>query len=477
MPLSTLPPSARVTASRIWSLCNVLRGDGISYNQYIAELTYLLFLKVAEENGAESLLPDGYRWRDLVEYDGPNLLGHYQEMLTHLGTSSETQMVRDIFAFPTTVFSHSENLRVVVTGLNEIRWNQLSQDSLGHIYEALLAKNSEDARSGAGQYFTPRALVDCIVSLIKPKLGEIIQDPSTGTGGFLISADEYTRSTNQEVAYVANPPKFEGVEIERGTYRLCLMNVFLHRMNASIVLGDALTDDGGHLQPADVIIANPPFGAKSGSVRATRGSFSYSSSNKQLEFLQHIYQGLKPGGRAAVVLPDNVLFEEGVARQIRRELMDLCSLHTILRLPTGIFYAQGVKTNVLFFTRGTKEIGNTNELWIYDLRTAAPKFGKKNPLTAAYFADFVSSFGDWPGSSESSDDRAESERFRRFDRDHISKLNDNLDIHWLAETAEEDEFEGLRPEEISALILGSLGTLLKDAEDLHATLNMSEDDQ
>ncbi|MDF0657991.1 MULTISPECIES: class I SAM-dependent DNA methyltransferase [unclassified Rhizobium] len=312
--MTTLPPSTRATASRIWSLCNVLRGDGISYNQYIAELTYLLFLKVAEENGAESSLPEGYRWKDLVSYDGANLLGHYQEMLTHLGTSSETKMVRDIFAFPTTVFSHSENLRVVINGLNAIQWNQISEDGLGQIYEALLAKNSEDARSGAGQYFTPRALVDCIVSIVKPTVGELIQDPATGTGGFLISADAYVRATQTQEEYEATPPQYEGVEIERGTYRLCLMNVFLHRMNASLSLGDALTEDGSHLKPADVIIANPPFGAKSGSVRATRDSFSYSSSNKQLEFLQHIYQSLKPGGRAAVVLPDNVLFEEGVAR-------------------------------------------------------------------------------------------------------------------------------------------------------------------
>jgi type I restriction enzyme M protein len=180
----------------------------------------LLFLKIAEENGSEVTLPAGYRWADLISYKGPKLLGHYQEMLTHLGTSAESEMVREIYAFPTTVFSHSENLRVVLDGLNAIKWHQISQDGLGQIYEALLAKNSEDARSGAGQYFTPRALVDTIVAVVQPRLGEVIQDPASGTGGFLIRADSYLRNSVSPETYKASPPRYEGMEIERGTYRL-----------------------------------------------------------------------------------------------------------------------------------------------------------------------------------------------------------------------------------------------------------------
>lgn len=468
-----ISPTPRVIAAKIWALCNVLRGDGISYNQYISELTYLLFLKIAKENGSEATLPEGYRWADLFAYQGPNLLGHYQEMLTHLGTSAKSVMVKEIYAFPTTVFSHSENLRVILDGLNGIQWHQLSQDGLGQIYEALLAKNSEDARSGAGQYFTPRALVDTIVSVARPCLGELIQDPSSGTGGFLISADSHIRHNSSPAEYRANIPHYEGMEIERGTYRLCLMNLFLHDMAASISLGDALTDDAAILSPADLILANPPFGSKFASARAKRSGFSFPTANKQLEFLQHIYNGLKPGGRAAVVLPDNVLFEDGIGRQIRQELMDRCALNTILRLPTGIFYAQGVKTNVLFFTRGTSDTDNTQETWIYDLRSGAPKFGKRTPLIAAFFADFIERFGNWPTKEQVRARDLQSERFRCFSRDEIRAQSDNLDMIWLNEGEGADDSPVLRPEELSAMILLELKAALAEAEEIHAELESS----
>lgn len=369
------------TVQKIWNLCHVLRGDGISYNEYIAELTYLLFLKIAKETKTETLLPKGYRWNDLASYNGGNLLGWYQEMLTHLGNDAKDENVKKIYAFPTTVFNHSENLRVVIDGIDKIDWHSLSQDGIGDIYEGLLAKNSEDSRSGAGQYFTPRPLVDSIIKVMKPDLGEIIQDPASGTGGFLISADKYVRDNCNVRAYKKTPPHYEGLEIEKGTFRLCLMNTFLHGMDANVILGDALTVDAGKLKEADLIIANPPFGSKSGSVRNKRDDIRFPSSNKQLDFLQHIYNGLKKGGRAAVVLPDNVLFEDGVGKKIRKDLMEKCNLHTILRLPTGIFYAQGVKTNVLFFTRGKTVKGNTKETWIYDF---AHQYAK---VWQAYTAD------------------------------------------------------------------------------------------
>lgn len=471
MDVPEIPPTPRVIAAKIWTLCNVLRGDGISYNQYISELTYLLFLKIAEENGSETTLPAGYRWADLVSYQGPNLLGHYQEMLTHLGTSAESLMVREIYSFPTTVFSHSENLRVIIDGLDAIIWHQISQDGLGQIYEALLAKNSEDARSGAGQYFTPRALVDAIVTVARPGLGELIQDPASGTGGFLISADSFVRRTTTSTAYKATPPRYEGMEIERGTYRLCLMNTFLHGMASAIALGDALSDDSAVLSPADLILANPPFGSKFASARAKRSSFSYSTANKQLEFLQHIYHGLKPGGRAAVVLPDNVLFEDGIGKQVRQELMELCSLHTILRLPTGIFYAQGVKTNVLFFTRGHSDAGQTRETWLYDLRSGAPRFGRRTPLTAAFFSDFVERFGEWPVEQRPRPEDRQSERFRRFSREELRAYDDNLDMGWHGQDDDVEEGPALRAEELSAMILLELKAALADAEGLHAELD------
>jgi type I restriction enzyme M protein len=378
---------------RIWNLCHILRGDGVSYHEYISELTYLLFLKIAEENGTESLLPMGYRWRDLVGYEGSDLLNFYREMLTYLGGHAESESIQKIYAFPTTVFSHSENLKAVIDGIARLDWHSLSVDRMGDIYEGLLSKNSQDARSGAGQYFTPRALVESIVKLVQPGLGDVIQDPATGSGGFLISADQWLRSRVTSEEYDRTPPRYEGVEIEKATYRICLMNAFLHRLDSRLILGDALTSDADLLSPADVILANPPFGAKAGSARKLREDITYGSANKQLAFLQHIYLGLKAGGRAAVVLPDNVLFEEGVGRKIRCELMNLCNLHTILRLPTGIFYSPGVKTNVLFFTRGMTDSGNTEMVWVYDMRHDAPRYGKKRPLNAEDFEPFEEVFG------------------------------------------------------------------------------------
>lgn len=370
---------------KIWNLCNILRGDGITYYQYVSELSYLLFLKIAQENGSEKLIPEGYRWADLESHPEEGLLGFYQEMLTHLGANVENEVIKAIYAFPTTVFSHSENLKAVVDGVSKIEWHQVGKDGFGDLYSGLIDKSAQDTRSGAGQYFTPRPLVNTIVRLIQPDLGELIQDPATGSGGFLVSADSYIRRKYSREEYQFNPPKYQGVEIEKNTRRICLMNVFLHDLYADIIYGDALTDDSSGLDEADVIIANPPFGNKAGGQRPLRNDIPYPNTNKQFAFLQHIYLSLKAGGRAAVVLPDNVLFESGVGTDIRRDLMDKCNLHTILRLPTGIFYAHGVKTNVLFFTKGTvkdkyQKNNCTKNVWVYDLRTNMFNFGKRTPF-------------------------------------------------------------------------------------------------
>ena len=340
---------------KIWNLCHILRGDGIGYHQYVSELTYLLFLKIAKENNIEHLLPVGYQWKNLIDADDNTLLGFYQEMLTHLGTSAESEVVRAVYSFPTTVFSHSENLRAVIDGISKIEWSDLTDDRIGRIYEGLIEKSSQDVRSGAGQYFTPRALVNSMVKIMKPKPGEIIQDPAAGSGGFLIAADHYIRSEHSKDTYSKNPPRYQGAEIEKNTRRICLMNTFLNGLDAQIIYGDALTDDAKVFESADLILANPPFGTKAGSRRALRADIPYPNANKQLAFLQHIYLSLKHDGRAAVILPDNALFEDGIGKSVRQDLMDRCNLHTILRLPKGIFASAGVKTNVFFFSRGNKK--------------------------------------------------------------------------------------------------------------------------
>lgn len=437
---------------KIWNLCNILRGDGVSYHQYIAELTYLLFLKIAEENRTEQLIPTGYRWKDLSNYTGDDLLTHYRDTLTFLGGHAKEERVREIYAFPTTVFSHSENLEAVIIGINKLDWKSISSDMMGDIYEGLIAKNSQDARSGAGQYFTPRALIDCIVRVTKPSLGELIQDPATGSGGFLVAANQFAKDQSSANAFAKNPPKFSGMEIEKGTYRICLMNAFLHGLDLTLTLGDALTVDAEALHTADVILANPPFGGRAGSARKQRQDLPFPTANKQLAFLQHIYLGLKPGGRAAVVLPDNVLFEDGVGRKVRQDILDRCNLHTILRLPTGIFYAQGVMTNVLFFSRGKTDQGNTKSVWIYDMRTGTPAFGRKQPLTSEHFADFEACFGGDVYGKTKRIDLGKDSRFREFTRSEISDRQDNLDITWLRDDTNESDKFSTDPNELAARI-------------------------
>lgn len=445
---------------KIWSLCHILRGDGITYYQYVSELSYLLFLKIAKENGTESLIPAGFRWGDLESHDVEGLLSFYREMLTHLGENADDDVVRAVYAFPTTVFSHSENLKAVIEGISKIAWHSVGHDGFGKIYSGLIDRSAQDTRSGAGQYFTPQPLVDSIVRLMKPSTGDLIQDPATGSGGFLVSADNYIRSTNARSDYEKNPPRYQGVEIEKNTRRICLMNAFLHGLDAKIIYGDALTEDSELLKPADIILANPPFGVKAGSRRSLRNDIPYPNSNKQLAFLQHIYLGLKEGGRAAVVLPDNTLFEDGVGKLVRAELMDTCDLHTVLRLPTGIFSSAGVNTNVLFFTRRKKGSKATKKTWFYDMRANMPNFGKTSPLMKKHFSDFENCFGDDPNGKSLREDQGVDGRFRCFTRADIANRNDNLDIAWLRS----GESDLVDLEDITVAILGHLRAALEEIE-------------
>ncbi len=464
---------------RLWALCHVLRDDGITYHQYVTELTYLLFLKMTEETGTASQLPDGYRWPDLVAKDGVEQLNFYKAALLQLG-SHGSPLVQSIFANAGTMLRQPRNLKKLVQDIDGLDWYSARTEGLGDLYEGLLEKNANETKSGAGQYFTPRPLIESMVALVKPRAGEVVQDPAAGTGGFLIIADRWVKQHTDGLFALDEAGQrfqrreaYQGMELVPDTQRLLLMNAMLHGIEGlHLHLGDALSGDGAALPKADVILTNPPFGTKKGGGRPTRDDFTFPTSNKQLAFLQHIYRGLKPGGRAAVVLPDNVLFEEGVGAQIRADLMDKCDLHTILRLPTGIFYALGVKTNVLFFTRGPakKDTGNTERTWVFDLRANMPSFGKRTPLTRAHFAEFESAYGGDSLGRASRVDQGESGRFRCFSREQLQARGDVLDISWLRDESAARHDELPEPEEIAAEILAKLRDALEEMESLSDAL-------
>jgi type I restriction enzyme M protein len=462
--------------AKLWNLCNILKDDGVSYHQYVIELTYLLFLKMAKETGTENQIPDGYWWDDLEGKAALERLEFYKLLLIHLGSRGST-LVKEIFANASSSIKKPTTFSALVTEINKLDWYSAKQEGLGDLYEGLLEKNANDKKSGAGQYFTPRALIDSMVHIMRPTLDDIIQDPAAGTGGFLIAANRYIRENSdpnswtekQQLKYRSNT--FYGMEHVQDTHHLALMNLMLHGIafdpqGAGIRYGDTLSPEGAALPKATLILSNPPFGSKKGGGLPTRKDFAFPTSNKQLCFLQHIYQGLKPGGRAAVVLPDNVLFNGNVGKEIRADLMDKCNLHTILRLPTGIFYAQGVKTNVLFFTRGKKEKGNTQEVWVYDLRTNMSQFGKRRKLTRKHFAKFEAAFGDDPlGSSASLAkrvDTGEQGRFRKFTRDWITELGDSLDISWLTDESKAETDDLLEPGEIAKEAMAELEEALAE---------------
>jgi type I restriction enzyme M protein len=424
---------------KLWNLCNVLRDDGITYHQYVTELTYILFLKMAKEANAEAKIPKGYRWDDLASKKGVELHKFYRKLLLELGTEGKNR-IQQIYANAHTNIDEPKNLEKIVKAINDLDWFSAREEGLGDLYEGLLEKNANEKKSGAGQYFTPRPLINAMVKVVQPRLGERCGDPACGTFGFMIATDQYLRGQtdnyfdlNTEQQEFQSRQAFTGIELVPDTHRLALMNAMLHGIEGKIIQTDALSSEGKAFRDYDVVLTNPPFGTKRGGERPTRDDLTYPTSNKQLNFLQAIYRALKTNGkaRAAVILPDNVLFAEGDGQKIRADLMDKCELHTILRLPTGIFYAQGVKTNVLFFTRGKKDKDNTKEVWVYDLRTNMPSFGKRNPLALDHFKEFIDAFGKDPYAKSKRKDQGEAGRFRRFSREQIAKRNDSLDVSWL----------------------------------------------
>ena len=424
--------------AKLWNLCNVLRDDGITYHQYVTELTYLLFLKMAKETDVEATIPAEYRWDELAKLEGIELKSFYRRLLLDLGEKTKGR-IKDIYAGANSNIDAPQNLRKLITEIDKLDWYAAKTEGLGDLYEGLLEKNANEKKSGAGQYFTPRPLVEIMVELIDPKAGERCNDPACGTFGFMIMADRHIRKTTDDyfsledtVAEFQRTEAFSGCELVRDTHRLALMNAMLHDIQGEVTLGDTLSETGKRLRSGyDVILTNPPFGTKKGGERPTRDDLTFATSNKQLNFLQHIYLSLRADGkaRAAVVLPDNVLFQDGDGQKVRAALMEKCNLHTIVRLPTGIFYAQGVKTNVLFFTRSTHDADATKEVWFYDLRTNMPSFGKKTPLTREHFAAFALAYR--------AEDRHEAakhdERWNVFTREEIRAKNDSLDLGLIAD--------------------------------------------
>ncbi|MGF1763382.1 N-6 DNA methylase [Aliivibrio kagoshimensis] len=460
--------------AKLWKLCDNLRDGGVSYQNYVNELASLLFLKMCEETGQEDdLLPEGFRWKNLKSKLGQEQHQFYRNMLVQLGTD-EHAIVRAIFQNVNTTITQPAQLTELVDNMDKLEWfdgdTGKSRDDFGDMYEGLLQKNANETKSGAGQYFTPRALISTIIKVTQPKQREIIQDPAAGTAGFLIEADKYIKAHTNDLDDLDDSDQefqmtkaFVGLELVPETRRLALMNCLLHDIEGdedqgAIRLGNTLGSAGESLPKANVILTNPPFGSASSS-NITR-TFVHPTGNKQLCFMQHIYDALEPGGRAAVVIPDNVLFEGGKGTDIRRDLMDKCNLHTILRLPTGIFYAAGVKTNVLLFQKGTTDNPSqdkdcTKETWVFDMRTNMNTFGKRRPLTAKHFDAFVKAFGaDKNGQSlreegvyetlgnifaegEDSVERIiDNARFRKFSREYIrDQKGDSLDISWLKDLA------------------------------------------
>lgn len=444
---------------KIWSMATVLMNDGVSNSDYLEQLTYLLFLKMADEYSKPPFkrnigIPDDCRWDTLKSKRGDELFKHYEYILKSL--ADQTGTLQQIYTGSQNKMSNPAILTKVITMIDAENWSAMSSDVKGDIYEGLLQKVAEDTKSGAGQYFTPRALINAMVKCVQPEPGKTIVDPCCGSGGFLLAAksyiedpENYTLDTDQKRFLRFNT--FNGWEIVPSTYRLCLMNLFLHNISdfdgiPPIKRNDALLSDPGSRY--DYVLTNPPFGKKSaysftneqGEQEEEEGTYNRQdfwaiTSNKQLNFVQHIHTLLKTGGTAAVVVPDNVLFEGNAGETVRKKLLETTNFHTILRLPTGIFYANGVKANVIFFeNRPASPDRQTKEIWIYDYRTGIHHTLKQKPMREEDLADFVECYcpGELHKRKETYSESNPDGRWRKFDvEDILARDKTSLDITWI----------------------------------------------
>ncbi|KUR75651.1 class I SAM-dependent DNA methyltransferase [Novosphingobium sp. FSW06-99] len=453
--------------NKLWRLCALLRKDGVTYQQYVTELTYLLFLKMASEQKDETRIPEQYRWSALKRSSETDVLQLYKRMLIDLGDATKVgdRSIVAIFQNAATVIRTPANLRQLIDAIDGLHWFSEERDAFGDAYEGLLQRMAEETKRGAGQYFTPRVLIEAMVGLMQPQPGEIIQDPAAGTGGFLIAANQYMKARTDDYFELSNRLKvfqlqdaLRGLENVPDTYRLLQMNLHLHGIDPNnLDLADSLSPAGQapKFKNADLILTNPPFGPAGGPPTRDDLTITDRVSSYQLPFVEHCIRALRLGGRAAVLVPDNVLFDDGRGKALRQMLMNRCNLHTILRLPIGLFYAQGVKTNVIFYTRANDEAPTTDAtkaVWIYDARSNVPTYGKTSPFKASDLADFIAAFGDDPFGEAPRKDQGEEGRFRCFTRDQIAARNDNLDITWLKDTSGDPE-DGLdTPEDIASAI-------------------------
>lgn len=493
-----MPNETSPLISKVWSLCNPLRDDGVSYGDYLEQLTYLIFLKMSDEYSKppynkETGIPAGYTWQDMNSLRGAELEEQYKRTLETLGEKSG--LLGKIFKQATNKISNAAILYKVVQMIDKEKWVSMSSDVKGEIYEGLLQKNAEDVKSGAGQYFTPRPLIRAMVECLRPEPMKTIADPCCGSGGFFLAAQEYLTDpknyqlSREEKQFLKNET-FHGNELVPNTFKLCLMNLYLHNIgdiygDVPVTLGDALLTDPGYR--VDYVLTNPPFGKKS-SISITnedgeeeyeelvynRQDFWTTSSNKQLNFLQHINTLLKVTGHAAVVVPDNVLFEGGAGETIRKKLLDTTDLHTILRLPTGIFYKPGVKANVIFFDKHpASPERQTKDIWIYDFRTNIHFTLKQHPMEDGDLVDFIRCYH-----PENRFERKETwseenpdGRWRKFSADDILKRDKtSLDIFWVKDQSLADLDSLPEPDVLAADILDNLQSAMDSFKELLSLL-------
>lgn len=463
---------------KLWGFCHTLRHDGVDYGDYIEQLTYLLFLKMADER--EIVLPKKSSWDSLKPLSGNALTDHYADMLRTL--REEKGIIGDIFAQSVPRFNNPVNLKRLITMIDEEEWSAMDIDVKGQAFEGLLEKAASEGKKGAGQYFTPRVLIQSIVRVMKPdprvKAEFSICDPACGTGGFLVCAYEWLISPEvsggtfeRKEAKRIKEQTYYGQDLVPRPRRLALMNLFLHGVSPHIYLGDAIYEPHNGRQ-FEVVLTNPPFGTKGANQAPDRDDFTIETSNKQLNFVQHVITILNRGGRAAMVLPDNCLFGE-TAGEVIKLLMEDCNLHTVLRLPRGTFtpYSHGVKANVLFLQKGPP----TENVWIFDARSNVPGITKKDrPLTAQHFAEFEKCYGADPNGLSKRKDLGDEGRFRKFSLKEIQERGYKLDFTWLKDDSVEDSDDLPEPQDLAAEAITELEAIVDDLREIVALVEMEE---